>query len=475
MSAAAYVPYHRLRRSAVAELFAAGGGKGTRSVAGHDEDTTTMGVEAARLALRSRPGATPDAVWFATATPAYLDKTNAATVHAALRLPVDVPAFDFGGALRSGTGALQAALSGGGTVLVVAADQRDGLPTSADESSGGDGAAAVVVGDGSDAAPVLAEHLGGATATDEFVDRWRAPGQSRSRTWEERFGETRYVALGRDAWDRALKDVGLTAGDVDRVAVSGMHPRAVKAVAGKLGLADGALVDDLSGTVGQTGTAHPLLLLAAMLEDAANDGGAGKVVALVHLADGADVQLFRTTDAIADWRPATPVTAQVAAGAEVGYGKFLSWRGMTTVEPPRRPEPSRVSSTAAWRNEDWKFGFVGSRDRSSGAIHLPPSRVSMVGGAVDEMEPAPMADAVGTIVTFTIDHMAYSPSPPTVFAVVDFDGGGRFPLELTDVDADELAIGDRVTMTFRRLFTADGIHDYFWKAVPLRDGAGKET
>ena len=69
VSAAGYVPHHRLRRSAVAELFGSGGGKGTRSVAGHDEDTTTMGVEAARLALRSRAGLTPDAVWFATANP----------------------------------------------------------------------------------------------------------------------------------------------------------------------------------------------------------------------------------------------------------------------------------------------------------------------------------------------------------------------------------------------------------------------
>ena len=25
-------------------------------------------------------------------------------------------------------------------------------------------------------------------------------------------------------------------------------------------------------------------------------------------------------------------------------------------------------------------------------------------------------------------------------------------------------------MTFRRLFTADGIHDYFWKAKPVRHG-----
>ena len=31
-------------------------------------------------------------------------------------------------------------------------------------------------------------------------------------------------------------------------------------------------------------------------------------------------------------------------------------------------------------------------------------------------------------------------------------------------------IGDRVEMTFRRLFTADGIHDYFWKARPVRVG-----
>ena len=63
-----------------------------------------------------------------------------------------------------------------------------------------------------------------------------------------------------------------------------------------------------------------------------------------------------------------------------------------------------------------------------------------------------MADVPGTIVTFTVDRLAYSPSPPIVFAVVDFDGGGRFPVELTDVRPDDVAIGGRVEMTFRRLF-----------------------
>ena len=38
---------------------------------------------------------------------------------------------------------------------------------------------------------------------------------------------------------------------------------------------------------------------------------------------------------------------------------------------------------------------------------------------------------------------------------------------------DQVAIGGRVEMTFRRLFTADGIANYFWKARPVRtDAAG---
>ena len=38
----------------------------------------------------------------------------------------------------------------------------------------------------------------------------------------------------------------------------------------------------------------------------------------------------------------------------------------------------------------------------------------------------------------------------------------------TDVEPDKVAIGDPLEMTFRRLFTADGIHNYFWKARPAR-------
>jgi hydroxymethylglutaryl-CoA synthase len=463
IAAAGYVPYRRLDRSQVAITFGSGGGRGTRTVASYDEDTTTMGVEAARLALRSARETRPATLWFATADPAYLEKTNATAIHAALRLDHGAPALDAGGAVRSGIGALRAALEHSSSVLVVASDIRTGLPTGADESGGGDGAAAILVGDDGDGA-VIATYQGAASATEEFVDRWRLPGDATAKQWEERFGETRYVPLGEQAWNAALKSAELSPGQVDRVIVTGVHRRAARALTGRLGVEPDRVVDDLSGTVGNTGTAHPALLLTSVLEAARP----GEVIALLTLVDGADALVLRTTDALASYTPARTVGAQVAEGAQLPYGKFLSWRGMVRVEPPRRPAPDRISAAAAGRNADWKYGFVGSRDRESGALHLPPARVSRVGGNQDDMESAPMSDVAGTIATFTVDRIAYSPSPPIVFAIVDFDDGGRLPVELTDIDADEVQIGDRVELTFRRLFSADGIHNYFWKARPIR-------
>ena len=461
LSFGGYVPYRRLDRQTIAPIAGGGGGRGTRSVASYDEDTTTMAVEAARVALRDWPYGPPAALWFATTAPAYADRTNASAIHAALRLDRDVVAADATGAVRSAVAVLRAALVGTEASVVVAADLRSGLPGSADESAGGDGGAALFVG-GEPDGPVLAEYLGGASATEEFLDRWRAPGEPRSKVWEERFGEGRYVSLGEEAWERALKHAGLVAGHVDRLVVVGTHARAAATVAKQAAGPTTTVVGTLAETVGHTGAAHPALALTAALEDASP----GEVVALVSLADGADVLVFRTTPALAEHRSARPVAAQVAAGGPIAYGKYLAWRGLLTVEPPRRPEPARVSASASSRSTDWKFGFVGTRNAASGEVRMPPALPGADPSAV--LESAPMADVAGTIATYTVDRLAYSPSPPVMFAVVDFDGGGRLPVELTDADPDGVSIGMRVEPTFRRLSTADGIHNYFWKVRPVR-------
>jgi uncharacterized OB-fold protein len=83
------------------------------------------------------------------------------------------------------------------------------------------------------------------------------------------------------------------------------------------------------------------------------------------------------------------------------------------------------------------------------------------------MDRAPLAQALGTVATYTVDRLAYTLNPPMIDAVVDFDGGGRYTVELTDAGPDEVEIGKRIEMTFRRLYTSQGVHNYFWKARPL--------
>ena len=473
LSFGSYVPYRRLNRADIAKTMGSGGGKGERSVASYDEDTTTMGAEAARAAKRDAASAKVDAVWFSTTSPAYLEKTNAGAIHAVLRLPQESSAADFGGAARSGIAALGAALraaAGECSTMVVASDIRTGLATGSDESLGGDGAAAILVGAESSAAPLLAECIAQASATEEFTDRWRTPGETGAKQWEERFAESVYVPLFEKAWAQAMEQA---AAKIDVAVVAGTHARSVRRVASGLasgrGLASGHKAErvaaDLSDSVGNTGTAHSLLLLAHELEQAEPN----QTIAVVSLIDGVDILVFRTTDAIASHATSRPLSAQIAAGGKVSYGKFLNWRGQLQVQPPNRMEPERPSMSAAARSGDWKFGFVGSQGQESGTVHLPPARVSIRDeDAADAMDPIAMADVPAKVVTYTVDRLVYSVSPPVVFAIVDFEGGGRLPVELTDVEPDEVEVGMPVEMTFRKLYSSDGIQNYFWKARPVR-------
>jgi 3-hydroxy-3-methylglutaryl CoA synthase/uncharacterized OB-fold protein len=472
----AYVPYNRLERSEIGAALGGPGGRGTRAVASYDEDSTSMAVEAARLALRSAPpGTRPQALYVSTTSPPYLDKTNATAVHAALGLDPGAVAADLNGSVRSAMAALGLALdSPRGPTLVVASDVRTGLAGGADERDGGDGAVALVVGPGEPGLPVLAEPLAATSSAAEFLDRWRTPGQSASKVWEERFGEHAYVPLAEAAFTHALKDAGITAEEIDHLLVTGTHSRAARRFLALSGVRREAVAPDLTPSIGNAGAAQPGLMLAAALDRATP----GQIVAVVTLSDGADVRLFRTTDALTAYtsgRTASTLADQIDSGRPgLSYASFLTWRGQLVREPPRRPDPEAPAAPASFRSEAWKLGFTGSRCTACGTRHLPPTRVCVHCRAVDQMVPERLADVPATVATFTVDRLAFSLSPPVVAAVVDFDGGGRFRCELTDVDPESVAIGDRVEMTFRRLFTANGVHNYFWKARPVRAKAIEE-
>ncbi|MFC5750970.1 hydroxymethylglutaryl-CoA synthase [Actinomadura rugatobispora] len=445
-----YVPFHRLDRAEIGRSLGARGGRGSRSVASYDEDTTTMAVAAARAALRDAGPC--GSLWFATTRPAYLEKSNATTVAAAGGLPEAVAAFDVAGALRGSAGALRAALAQGDGVAVMS-DLRFGLPGSADESGGADGAAAFVIG-----ADPVAELLGTASVSSEFTDRWREPGEARTRTWEERFGVEEYVPLAERAVEQVLEGAGLKLGDVDHVVLSCAHERALRTVGARLteAQAAGAARFDL----GHAGAADLGLRLAAAL-DAAEPG---HLVLAVGVTEGADAFLFRVTERHRSGRRATSGTA---ATGPVSYSDYLTWRGLLPREPARRPDAKPPVPPASRRTAGWKFGFVAAQCGTCGYRNLPPRRVCLRCSAVDGFAPVSMVEVPATIATFTDDWLSESPRLPARVVAVDFAGGGRFEFEMTDAEGREIAIGDRVQPAFRLAGVAgNGIRNYIWKVRP---------
>ena len=153
LSFGAYLPRSRLQRAVVAAANAwfapglRGLAKGERATCNWDEDSITMGVEAARDCLGDGDRAALQRLVLASSSLTFDDRLNAGVVANALMLPSALRALDATGSQRAGSSALIEALEGAGThgpTLVVAADARQAKAASTQELSYGDGAAALL-------------------------------------------------------------------------------------------------------------------------------------------------------------------------------------------------------------------------------------------------------------------------------------------------------------------------------------------
>lgn len=474
-----YLPRYRLARDEIAKANAwfnpglKGLARGERAVASWDEDATTMAVEAARGILRRDPDGAIGAVSMASTTHPFADRQNAGVLAGALDL-ASAETLDAGGSLRAGTTALRMAFdtaaARGARVLVAAADKRKTRAASVQEMRYGDGAAAMRVGPGT----VLARLLGAASAPRDFNAQFRAADHDYDYAWEERWiRDEGLLKIVPAAAGRALEQAGLSGADIAHFCLPTMLPRVPAAVAKRLGIPESAVRDPLLDRVGDTGAAHPLLMLAHALDSAEP----GQRILVASFGSGADALVLEATDALPGWRdrhlgPDGAVGAMLARSKPLGvYQKMLAFNDTVALEHGMRAEVDKGSPmTLLNRKQEMTLGLHGGRCRACGTLQFPRNRycVNPACNALDSQDEHRFAETTGTIMSYTADLLTYSLNPPAYYGMIEFDGGGRMMADITDIDTDALRVGLAVEMSFRikDIDRQRGFVKYFWKAVP---------
>lgn len=467
----AFVPLLRLQRSAIVKSVAwfnaglAGNAKGERALCGSDEDTVTMAVEAARDCMADGDRSAVTRVMLASTTLPFADRQNAGLVKEALNLSNDVGAVDLTGSQRAATSALILACeSGAGQTLCVASEHAIAKPASEQELVNGDAAAAVLVGEGE----TVADFVGSHSVSIDFVDHFRASDRPHAFAWESRWirdeGYTKIVATAIKA---GLQKIGVDAGAVDHFVMPAPMRGIDQAMAKAAGIAPDRICNALAANLGDAGAAQPLVLLASVLEKAQP----GQVIMLVSVGQGCDVVAFRVTDRIAKQRQALGVSGWLARRqVEDNYIKHLYWAGEVALDGGIRSELDlKTPLSVLYRNRKTILGLIGGKCRETGTVQFPRSRVSVSQNArmVDTQDDYPLADIPARVVTFTSDSLVFSPAPPAGYGMIEFEGGGRFVADFTDVGPEGMSVGQPVRMMFRlKRDDERGFKHYFWKAVP---------
>jgi len=252
--------------------------------------------------------------------------------------------------------------------------------------------------------------------------------------------------------------------------------RAFKVIGKKLNLKPEQMEDPIFNTVGNTGVAHPFLMLANALKKAKpNDK-----ILLVGYGNGADSIILNVTDEIESKRERFDMeNVSSRKGKLSNYEQLLTFRDKIDVEKGIRGEVAPSALSVLWRERNTIIGLHGSRCKKCGTPFYPPQRIcaNPECRAIDEMEDYLFSNRKGKLFTFTADNLAFSINPPAMYGIIDFDGGGRYWFDLTDCVFDELYVGMQVRMTFRRKFfdKSRGLCGYFWKAIPDTDNGGNHV
>ena len=474
-----YIPYYRMSRAEIfnAWLTMPSPMKGERSVANFDEDSLTMAVAAGIDCLTGFKRKDVNALYACSTTFPYREKLSAATAAAALDLSGSIRTADFANSLRCATIGLSSALDAveagsAETVLLTASDCRLGAPGGEFEQSIGDGGVAFLLGK----EELIAEVEGRYTITDEFCGMWRSHEDTFIRMWEDRMvHDEGYSKIMERDLRGALEKAGLTMDSFARVVYDAPADiRRHALLARKLDIGKEQLQSSFFEQIGNTGTAMAGMMLVAALEEAK----AGDRILFASYGNGADVFILRVTDGISKVRNRGTFVRQLNNKKMIyNYPAYLRWRNIVAMEKAKRPDLQPTSISNLRRNAKILLSLYGVKCRKCGtpqytqagllSSYVMPQRICVECGAKDQFDDYPFYDKRGTIYSYTKDNLAASLDPPLTVAIVDFEGGGRAAFEMTDRDPREVKVGMPVALTFRKLFYERGIHNYYWKAIPI--------
>lgn len=468
----AYIPRYRMDRKLISEQLAWFGsrGKGEKAVANHDEDSITISYSAARNCLKAAGIPKVDGLYLGSMSLPFANRQNAGVVSSALGLENPLKTIDMSSSARCGTAALLAALDGaaaGGNYLACAAECRSPKPGSSQEIAWGDAGAAVLTGTEN----VLAELITSYSLAADFIDFRRLSGDRFEFGWEERWvRDEGFMKLVPQTFAGLLKKAGLVPSDISCVVMATGNSGVIRALPKRLGVAPEAVVqDNLADTVGDTGAAHPLLMLCCALDSAAP----GDKIALLDFGYGCDALLFEVTNKIGDARKdMTRVARQIEDKIPLfPYARYLAYKDLIPLELGIRGESvSAASMNVAWREGQTIASLTGVKCKICGQPQYPRHRICVKCGAEDNMEPYSFVGRNVRVVSFTADYLSFSHDPPQLYGLLDAPEGGRLLLDFTDCRANEISVGLEMELTFRKKFTDStrGNTVYFWKARPVK-------
>lgn len=467
----AYIPRLRLPRASIAEAHAwmapslRAGAKGARAFCSWDEDAITMAVEAARDCLGARSRKHIDTIALASTTLPYADLQNSAVVAAALGLRDEIASLDVAHSQRASTSALIQALRGEQSTLLIASDKPFAKPASSMELLYGAGAAAFTLGHSN----IIAELKGAASLTRNFVDHFRAADADHDYFWEERWiRDEGYLKIVPAAAKAALAQAKVSAPAINHFVLPALQRGVADAVAKALGLIVPP-ANDLADGCGHAGTAHPLLMLASVLEQAKP----GDLILLLAFAQGADALVLQVTDAIADFKPARGVSGALADGITTdSYLRMLTFYGGIEPEWGMRSEKSgKTILSEQYRSSKQTAAFVAGKCQACGTMQFPQLQYCVNTECAKpsaQFQQVSLADAPSNVLTYTADWLSYHPAPPLYVGFAQFENGARVLMEIVDVGHDGVDVGTPLRNVYRikEIDRPRGYNRYFWKATP---------